>query len=77
MGVGLDWVAVALLAAAWGFSQVRAVPLRFRHFGFALACLLIAAWRLRLGAAGLNLVFVGVAVALAISYLVQGLRARR
>lgn len=75
MGIGIDWVAVAILAAAWVFSQIRTVPVRFRHWGFALACFVIAAWRIRMGAAGPNLIFVGIAVVLGISYLVQGLRA--
>ncbi|GMU61260.1 MAG: hypothetical protein IT380_09000 [Myxococcales bacterium] len=75
MGIGIDWVSVVILAAAWVFSMIRSVPVRFRHWGFAAACFVIAAWRLRMGAAGVNLIFVGIAVALGISYTVQGLRA--
>jgi hypothetical protein len=75
MGIGIDWVAVAILAAAWVFSRIRSVPVRFRHFGFALACLVIAAWRMHMGARGPNLLFVGLALVLGVTYLVQGLRA--
>jgi hypothetical protein len=77
MGVGIDWVAVGILAVAWVFSQVRTVPVRFRHWGFAAACFIIAAWRIRMGAVGVNLIFVAIAVVLGISYTVQGLRSPR
>lgn len=75
MGIGVDWIAVAILAAAWIFSNIRTVPVRFRHWVFALALFAIAGWRLRMGASGINLIFVGIAVALGIQYFVQGLRA--
>jgi hypothetical protein len=77
MGIGIDWVSVAILALAWTVSLIRVVPPRFRYWGFAAACFVIAAWRLRMGAAGANLLFVGIAVVLGISYAVQGLRAPR
>ncbi len=76
MQVGIDWLAVVILAAAWGFSQIRAVPLQLRYWVFALACFAIAGYRLRMGAVGLNLIFVIVAAGLGVSYAVQALRAR-
>lgn len=75
--MGIDWVAIGILAVAWVISSVRSVPLRVRHSVFAAACFIIAAWRLRLGAGGMNLAFIGVAVALGISYVVQALRAKK
>jgi len=75
MGVGIDWVAAGILAVAWVISQVRTVPVRFRHWVFAAACFIIAAWRLRMGAKGPNLLFVGIAVVLGVWYAVQGMRA--
>ncbi|MEW5737638.1 MAG: hypothetical protein AB1938_01865 [Myxococcota bacterium] len=77
MAIGIDWVSVAILAAAWVFSMVRSVPVRFRHWGFAVACFVIVALRLRKGVAGANLVFVGLAVVLGVFYAIQGLRAPR
>ena len=74
--IGIDWVAVAILLAAYGFSQIRTVPLRARHGVFALACFIIAAWRMRTGAAGNNLIFVGLAVALGLFYAVQAIRTK-
>ena len=37
MGIGIDWVAVVVLGAAWAFSLVRSVPQFIRHWVFALA----------------------------------------
>lgn len=74
MGIGIDWVSAAILAAAWIFSTIRAVPVRFRHWVFALALFAIAGWRLRMGASGINLLFVGLAVVLGIKYFMDGLR---
>ena len=73
--IGIDWVAVAILVVAYVISQIRTVPLRARHWVFALACFIIAGWRLRMGAAGTNLIFVGIAVVLGVVYAVQAMRA--
>lgn len=73
-GIGIDWVAVVVLGAAWAFSNVRAVPLHIRHWVFALACFGVAGYRLYLGASGLNLLFVGIAVAIGVQYLVRAIR---
>lgn len=73
--IGIDWVAVGILVVAYIVSTIRTVPLRARHWVFAIACFLIAGWRLRMGAAGVNLLFVGVAVVLGVVYAVQALRA--
>lgn len=76
MQVGIDWVAVVVLGAAWAFSQIRSVSARLRSWVFAAACFGIAAYRLQLkGTVQANLIFVGLAVVLGIAYLVRGLRA--
>ncbi len=72
--VGIDWVAVVVLAAAWAFSTVRAVPLFLRHWVFALACFGIAGFRLYRGATGVTLLFVLVAILIGVQYAVKALR---
>lgn len=72
--IGIDWVAVVVLGAAWIFSTVRAVPLHIRHWVFALACFGIAGYRLTRGAAGSNLIFVAIAVVIGVQYAVRALR---
>lgn len=76
-GVGIDWVAVVVLGAAWVFSTIRSVPLSVRNWVFALACFGIAGYRLYLGATGLNLVFVAVAAVIGVQYAVRALRASK
>lgn len=73
--IGIDWVAVVILGAAWAFSNVRTVPLRVRHAVFAAACFAIAGFRLARGATGMNLLFVLIAGALGVQYAIQALRA--
>ncbi|MGV3622976.1 MAG: hypothetical protein ACO1OB_19310 [Archangium sp.] len=73
-GVGIDWVAVIVLGAAWVISTIRTIPLSVRNWIFALACFGIAASRLYLGASGLNLLFVGIAVVIGVQYAVRALR---
>lgn len=75
--VGIDWVAVGVLAVAWAFSNVRSVPVWIRHGVLALAFFGIAGFRLARGAQGVNMVFVIVAVIFGISYAVQAMRAPR
>ncbi len=72
--IGIDWVAVVVLGAAWGFSMVRSVPLAIRHWVFAFACFGIAGYRLYRGAVGLNLLFVIVAAIIGFQYAVRALR---
>ena len=72
--IGIDWVAVVVLGAAWGFSNVRSVPQHIRHWVFALACFGIAGYRLYQGAQGLNLLFVIIAAAIGFQYAVRALR---
>ncbi|MDP1828469.1 MAG: hypothetical protein Q8L48_34700 [Archangium sp.] len=72
--IGIDWVAVVVLGAAWAFSNVRTVPLAVRHWVFALACFGIAGYRLFRGAQGMNLAFVIIAAAIGLQYAVRALR---
>ena len=72
--IGIDWVAVVVLGAAWGFSNIRTVPQHIRHWVFAIACFAIAGYRLYGGAAGVNLIFVIVAAAIGVQYAVRALR---
>ena len=75
MQVGIDWVATGVLVVAYVLSQIRTLPLKLRHFIFAGACFFVAAWRLRLGTAGYNVFFVGLAVVLGLMYAVRGFKA--
>lgn len=73
--IGIDWVAVAVLGAAWAFSNVRTVPQSIRHWVFALACFVVAGYRVYRGATeGLNLLFVIIAVVIGLQYAVRALR---
>jgi hypothetical protein len=72
--IGIDWVAVVVLGAAWAFSNVRTVPIAVRHWVFALACFGIAGFRLSRGAQGMNLLFVIIAAAIGLQYAVRALR---
>ncbi len=73
-GVGIDWVAVVVLGAAWLISTIRTIPLAIRNWVFALACFGIAGYRLYLGAQGMNLLFVVIAAVLGVQYAVRALR---
>ena len=73
-GIGIDWVAVVVLGAAWLFSTVKTVPLKVRNGVFALACFGIAGYRLYLGAQGPNLLFVAVAAIIGAQYAWRAFR---
>jgi len=75
MRLGIDYVSAAIFIAAFLFSQVRAVPVRVRYGVLALACGAIGAYRLQLGAVGPNMIFVGLALALAVYYAFRAMRA--
>jgi hypothetical protein len=77
MNVGIDWVSTAIFIAAYLFAQVRTVPMKLRYGVLAGACVLIALFRLRGGAQGLNLVFVGIAGGLAVYYAVKAMKVPR
>lgn len=73
--IGIDWVALVVLGAAWGFSLVKSVPQSIRHWVFALACFGIAGYRFSQGGArGPNLIFVVIAAAIGLQYAVRALR---
>ncbi len=72
--IGIDWVALVVLGAAWIFSTVRTVPLAIRHWVFAIACFGIAGYRLYRGATGMNLLFVVIAAAIGVQYAVRAIR---
>ena len=75
MRIDIDYVSFAIFAGAFLFAQIRAVPVKVRYSGVALACAAIAVYRLRSGAAGVNLVFVGLAAALAVYYVYRAISA--
>ncbi|MFZ5469919.1 MAG: hypothetical protein ACOZIN_10830, partial [Myxococcota bacterium] len=61
MRLGVDWVSVGIFVVAYVVSQVRVLPVPVRYGALSGACGLIAVLRLRMGAAGVNLIFVGIA----------------
>lgn len=73
--IGIDWFAVLLLLGAWAFGQLTSVPARYRYLVQAAAFGLIAAVRLRAGAAGNNLIFVAIAAAFAVWNVVRAFQA--
>lgn len=75
--IGIDWIAVVVLGAAWLFSNVRAVPLAIRHGVFAIACFGLAGFRLMRGVQGINLLFVIIAAAIGAQYAVRAVKASR
>lgn len=74
--MGIDWLAVVVFAAAWGFSRIPSVGLATKNWVFAAACFFIVGWRLYTGAAGTNLLFVAIAAAIGVSYVLAALKAR-
>ena len=72
--IDIDRVSAAILAVAFVFSLIRAVPVRLRYGVLAAACGVIAAYRLRMGAVGPNLAFVGLAAAFAVFYVFKAIR---
>ena len=77
VALGIDWVAVIILVAAYAFAQVRSVPVAVRYGVFAAAAAIVALYKLRQGAHGLNLLFVVIAAALAVVYGVKALQSLR
>lgn len=71
MRLGIDWVSAAIFLLALLFAQLRGVPIHLRYGGLAAACGAIALYRLRMGASGNNLIFVGLAAAFALYYAVK------
>ena len=75
MNVAIDWVSAVVLGIAFGISMVRAIPQHVRHWVFALACFSVAGYRLYSHrAAGLNMIFVVIAVVFGLQYAVRALR---
>lgn len=75
--IGIDWVAVAILAVAWVFSKITPFSLSVKNLVFALACFVIVGLRLRSGVAGNNLLLVAIAGAIGVSYVVAAIKARK
>jgi hypothetical protein len=73
--IGIDWVALLILLAAYAFAQVPSVPTAMRYGVFAAAAGIIALYKLRAGAAGTNMLLVVIAGALAVWYAVKAVRA--
>jgi hypothetical protein len=76
MGIGIDWVSAAIFVAAYLVSQIRTLPLAVRYGVLAAAFTAIALYRLRHGAFGYNLAFVGLGGVLAVYYAVRAFQAR-
>lgn len=76
MQIGIDWVSMGIFLVAYALSQVNAIPIKLRYFVLAAACAAIAVYRMRWGMAGVNAIFTGLAVALAVYYVIRALGAR-
>lgn len=74
ISVGIDWVALLILGAAYAFSRIKTVSERARLAAFSAAMFAIAAWRLRLGVAGSNLPFMAIAVVLGVMYAIRAVQ---
>ena len=74
MKLAIDWFSTILFLSVYAFARIPAVPLRVGNLALAAACGVIAVYRFRMGTQGPNLIFVGIAVALGIYYLMRGLR---
>lgn len=77
MAIGIDWVAVLILVAAYAFAQIRSIPVPVRFGVFSAACAAVALYKLRQGAAGPNMIFVLLAGGLAVYYGIKALQAGR
>jgi hypothetical protein len=73
--IGIDLVSLGVFLVAFVVGQIRSIPLRIRYGVFSASCGLIAILRLRRGAAQMNLIFVGIALAAALYYAVRAARA--
>jgi hypothetical protein len=70
MRLGIDWLAMGILAVAYGFSRIPGVNARLGNCALAAACGVIAyRYYLRGTAITFNLAMLGVAVALGLYYL--------
>jgi hypothetical protein len=75
MQLGIDWVSAGIFAVAYIVGQMGRFSLRMRYTVWAVACLLIAFFRLRYGFAQMNGIFTGLAVLLGAYYGYKALRA--
>ena len=75
MGIGIDWVSLLILVAAYAFAQIRTIPAALRYGVFAGAAALIALYKLRGGAAGPNMIMAAIAAVLAVWYAVKAVQA--
>jgi len=75
--IGIDWLALVVLLAAYAFSRFSTASLAAKNWVFAIALFGIAGWRLRSGAQGINLAVVLGATIIGVTYVVQALRAPR
>lgn len=74
MKFGVDWVSTGIFLAAYLFSRIPGVPPRVGFFAIAAACGGIVFYRYRMGGIqGPNLIFVGVAAALGLYYVLRAL----
>jgi hypothetical protein len=73
--IGIDYVSLGIFLVAYVVAQIRSIPVRIRYGLLGAACALIGVKRLSTGTRGFNLVFVGLAFALAVYYLVRAMRA--
>ena len=70
MKLGIDWVSLAILAAAYVFSRIPGVNARLGNSAMAAACGVVAYRYYERGTAiQFNLVMLGVAIALALYYV--------
>ena len=78
MNLSIDWVSAGIFVAGYILSQIRALPAPARYGALALACALIAARRLNMGATvGFNMLFVVAAAALAVFYGYKAVSVRK
>lgn len=75
MNLQIDWVAVAIMIAANVFGQIKSVPLKTRNLVMAIGFAAIAGWRIHYsGFVGPNLIFILIAAAISVYYVVQALK---
>ncbi len=75
--IGIDYVSLGIFLVAYVIAQIRTIPVRIRYGLLGAACGMIGIMRLRNGARGVNLLFVGLAFALAVYYAVRAMRSPR
>jgi len=74
MRLGVDWISVGLVGAAFLLSRARALSLRVRYAGMALLFAVLTAAHLRFGTAGLNGALTGFAALLMLYYAFRAIR---